>query len=77
VSIAIEAFPAVFAAWKTTPAWGIVSSADHTINPDVERFGYKRAGLRTIIEIDAPYLVMCSHPAEVAKAITDAVAELN
>jgi pimeloyl-ACP methyl ester carboxylesterase len=107
VSVAIDSFPAVFAAgidiadaevlaasqrplaalafseaapvaaWKTTPAWGIVSSADHTINPDVERFGYKRAGLRTIIEIDAPHLVMRSHPAEVVKVITDAVAELN
>lgn len=65
------------AAWKTKPAWGIVSSADHTINPDVERFGYKRAGLRSVIELDAPHLVMQSHPAEVAKVITDAIAELG
>lgn len=65
------------AAWKTRPAWGIVSSADRTINPDVERFGYTRAGLRSVVEIDAPHLVMRSHPAEVAKVITDAVAELG
>ncbi|MGC0369241.1 alpha/beta fold hydrolase [Microbacterium sp. SLBN-111] len=65
------------AAWKTKPAWGIVSSADHTINPDVERFGYQRAGLRSVIELDAPHLVMQSHPAEVAKVITDAIAELG
>ena len=64
------------AAWKTKPGWGIVSSADHTINPDVERFGYQRAGLRSVIEIDAPHLVMRSHPAEVAKVVTDAIAEL-
>jgi pimeloyl-ACP methyl ester carboxylesterase len=64
------------AAWKTKPGWGIVSSADHTINPDVERFGYKRAGLRSVIEIDAPHLVMRSHPAAVAKVIADAAAEL-
>jgi pimeloyl-ACP methyl ester carboxylesterase len=68
--------PASAAAWKTKPAWGIVSSADHTINPDVERFGYKRAGLRRIVEIDAPHLVMQTHPAEVAAVITDAIAEL-
>jgi pimeloyl-ACP methyl ester carboxylesterase len=68
--------PASAAAWKTTPGWGIVSSADHTINPDVERFGYTRAGLRSVIEIDAPHLVMQTHPAEVAKVITDAIAEL-
>lgn len=65
------------AAWKTKPAWGIVSGADHTINPDVERFGYTRAGLRSVVEIDAPHLVMQSHPAEVAKVITDAIAEIG
>lgn len=65
------------AAWKSKPAWGIVSKADHTINPDVERFGYQRAGLRSVIELDAPHLVMQTHPAEVAKVITDAIAELG
>lgn len=65
------------AAWKTKPGWGIVSRADHTINPDVERFGYKRAGLRSVVEIDAPHLVMQTHPADVAKVITDAIAELG
>jgi pimeloyl-ACP methyl ester carboxylesterase len=65
------------AAWKTTPSWGIVSSADHTINPDVERFGYKRAGARTVIELDAPHLVMQTHPAEVAAFITQAIDELS
>ena len=106
VSVAIEAFPAVFAggldretaevlavsqrplsavafgepaavaAWRSRPSWGIVSSADHTINPDVERFGYQRAGVRRVVEIDAPHLVIQTHPAEVAAVITDAVAEL-
>ncbi len=107
VSVAIDAFPAVFAggldlaqakvlavsqrplsavafgepasaaAWKTRPSWGIVSSADHTINPDVERFGYQRAGLRKVIELDAPHLVMRTHPAEVAAFIVDAIADLD
>lgn len=107
VSVAIDAFPAVFAggldlaqakvlavsqrplsavafgepasaaAWKTKPSWGIVSSADHTINPDVERFGYQRAGLRKVIELDAPHLVMRTHPAEVAAFIVDAIADLG
>ncbi|ALE04638.1 hypothetical protein AL755_03180 (plasmid) [Arthrobacter sp. ERGS1:01] len=106
VSVAVEAFPAVFAegvpaqdarvlavsqrplsavafgeaataaAWKTKPAWGIVSAADKTINPDVERFGYNRAGLRRVIELDAPHLVMQTHPDAVASFITDAMAEL-
>jgi len=70
-----EAAPA--AAWKTTPAWGIVSSADHTINPDVERFGYTRAGLKKVVEIDAPHLVMQTNPTEVADFIIAAIAELG
>lgn len=65
------------AAWKTKPGWGIVSANDHTINPDVERFGYQRAGLRSVVEIDAPHLVMRSHPEQVAKVIADAAAELS
>jgi pimeloyl-ACP methyl ester carboxylesterase len=65
------------AAWETTPAWGIVSSGDHTINPDVERFGYTRGKFRSILEIDAPHLVMRSHPAEVATFIADAAAEVS
>jgi pimeloyl-ACP methyl ester carboxylesterase len=66
--------PASAAAWKTKPAWGIVSGADHTINPDVERFGYKRAGFRAVVEIDGPHLVMQTHPDEVVAVITDAIA---
>jgi pimeloyl-ACP methyl ester carboxylesterase len=65
------------AAWKTKPSWGIVSSADHTINPDVERFGYTRAGARTVLEIDAPHLVMQTNPAEVAAFIVAAIKDLG
>ncbi|MGK8520182.1 alpha/beta fold hydrolase [Nocardia asteroides] len=69
--------PASAAAWKTKPAWGIVSSADRTINPDVERFGYQRAELRAVVEIDGPHLVMQTHPDEVVAVITDAIAHLS
>ncbi|GIF17973.1 pimeloyl-ACP methyl ester carboxylesterase [Actinoplanes tereljensis] len=65
--------PAPVAAWKTKPSWGIVSSADHTINPDVERFGYQRAGVREVVEIDGPHLVMQTHPKDVADVIEKAV----
>jgi pimeloyl-ACP methyl ester carboxylesterase len=64
--------PASAAAWKTKPAWGSVSVNDHTINPEVERFGYKRAGITTI-EIDSSHLVMLSHPKEVADLIRTAI----
>jgi len=65
------------AAWKTKPSWGIVSANDQTINPDVERFGYQRAGARKVIELDTPHLAMIAQPAAVAKVITDAIDELG
>jgi pimeloyl-ACP methyl ester carboxylesterase len=64
--------PASAAAWRTKPAWGAVSAADHTINPEVERFGYQRAGMTTV-EIDSSHLVMLSHPKEVADLIREAL----
>ncbi len=64
---------ATAAAWKTRPAWGSVAINDHTINPDVERFGYKRAGMTTI-EIESSHLVMLSHPKEVTDLIRTAIA---
>ena len=59
------------AAWRTTPSWGLVSSADRTINPEVERFGYRRAGMTTV-EVDSSHLVMLAHPEQVADLIREA-----
>ncbi|MEW2515253.1 alpha/beta hydrolase family protein [Streptomyces sp. NPDC046870] len=69
-----EAAPA--AAWKTKPSWGLVASADHTINPDVERFGYRRAGMTTV-EVDSSHLVMLAHPERVVRLIEDAVRAIS
>ncbi|MEV7075753.1 alpha/beta hydrolase [Streptomyces sp. NPDC093990] len=71
--LAAQAFadPAPAAAWKTKPSWGLVSSADHTINPDVERYGYERAGMTTI-EVDSSHLVMLAHPERVVELIEEA-----
>ncbi|WP_405752705.1 alpha/beta hydrolase [Streptomyces sp. NBC_00012] len=60
------------AAWKSKPAWGLIATSDRTINPDVERYGYERAGM-TIIEVDSSHLVMLAQPKRVAELIQDAV----
>lgn len=61
------------AAWKTKPSWALVAGADQAINPEVERFGAKRAGA-TIVEIEgASHAVAVSRPKEVAELIRDAV----
>ncbi|MEE1752012.1 alpha/beta fold hydrolase [Streptomyces sp. SP18CS02] len=65
-----EAAPA--AAWRTKPSWGVVATSDRTINPEVERYGYERAGM-TIVEVDSSHLVMLSQPQRVAELIQEAV----
>lgn len=60
------------AAWKTKPSWGLVASSDRTINPDVERYGYERAGMTTI-EVDSSHLVMLAQPKAVAELVQHAV----
>jgi pimeloyl-ACP methyl ester carboxylesterase len=74
--LAASAFeePAAVAAWKTTPAWGLVATADNAINPDVERFGYERAGM-TVVEVEgASHAVALSQPKTVADLVRTAVA---
>ncbi|MFQ6393981.1 alpha/beta fold hydrolase [Nocardia sp. KC 131] len=63
-------------AWAEKPAWGIVASADQAINPDVQRFGYERAGA-SVVELDASHLVMHARPAEVVAVIRDALAAVT
>lgn len=63
---------ATAAAWRTKPAWAVVSSSDTTIDPEVQRFGYRRAGI-DFVEIDSSHMVMLSHPDEVVDIILEAV----
>lgn len=67
----VEAAPV--AAWRTKPSWAVVAADDHAINPEVQRFGYQRAGATTT-EVDSSHLVMLSHPKEIAAFIGVALA---
>jgi pimeloyl-ACP methyl ester carboxylesterase len=70
----VEAAPV--AAWRTKPSWAVVAADDHAINPEVQRFGYQRAGATTT-EIDSSHLVMLSHPEEIAAFIGVALAAVT
>jgi len=64
---------ATAAAWQSKRSWALVATADRAINPEVERFGAKRAGA-TILELEgASHAVAVSRPKEVAELIRDAV----
>lgn len=59
------------AAFRNKPSWGIVSTEDKAINPDIERNMYKRAGMK-ITEIKASHVVFLSQPEKVAAVIVAA-----
>ncbi|MFB7894281.1 alpha/beta fold hydrolase [Microbacterium sp. NPDC056044] len=65
----VLAEPAPAAAWRGVPSWGIVAAQDRLINPDAVRYAYQRAGIRELVTVDGPHLLMHTHPAEVAAAI--------
>jgi len=68
---------AAAAAWKMKPSWALVAGADQAINPEVERFGAKRAGAR-IVELEgASHAVTVSQPKAVADLIRDAIGMTN
>lgn len=69
-----EQLPAV--AWKTIPSWYAVSSEDHAINPDSERFMAKRMGAKTT-EIAASHVSFISHPGKIAEIIKEAAGTLS
>ena len=56
-------FPTTAAAWKTIPSWGLVAGRDKAIPPACERFMYKRANARKIVEVPtSSHVAMLSHP---------------
>jgi pimeloyl-ACP methyl ester carboxylesterase len=60
-------------AWKSTPSWAVVATADKAAGTDVIRSMAKRAGATTT-EVDASHVVMVSQPDVVADAIRTAAA---
>ena len=59
------------AAWKTTPSWYIVATADQVIPPEGQQFMARRAGAHSI-EMDASHAIALTQPAAVAGHIAAA-----
>lgn len=60
--------PVTRAAWKTKPSWAVISTADRTVNPELQRYMAKRAGSK-VTEIKGSHAAFIAHPAEVANVI--------
>jgi pimeloyl-ACP methyl ester carboxylesterase len=58
-------------AWRTIPSWYLVTRADRSVKPELQRFMAQRMGARAS-EIDASHVAYVSHPTEVARLIEEA-----
>jgi pimeloyl-ACP methyl ester carboxylesterase len=66
-------YPTQDAAWRTIPSWGLVAGRDKAIPPACERFMYRRAEFRKVVEVPtSSHVAMISHPQIVADLIKDA-----
>lgn len=63
--------PITAPAWKTKPSYGIVSTQDRMINPDLERSMYKRANAK-VTELKGSHAIFLSQPKMVANVIEEA-----
>jgi pimeloyl-ACP methyl ester carboxylesterase len=64
---------ATAAAWKTKPSWYLLTTEDHMIAPELQRFMSKRAASK-VVEVKGSHAVYLSKPDAVASIIEQASA---
>ena len=57
--------------WKSKPSWYILTTQDHTVHPDLQRWVSKRMGA-TVVEVESSHVPMLSKPAVVIEVIRKA-----
>ncbi len=71
VSNVLMGTPSWFATWHQKPSFAVLATQDRLVNPELQRWMYKRAGAK-VTEIAASHAVQISQPEAVAKVIEDA-----
>ncbi|WP_030246637.1 alpha/beta fold hydrolase [Streptomyces sp. NRRL S-350] len=65
------------AAWRTKPAWALVTGSDRALTPEIQRFTAHRAGATVHEAATASHAVTLSQPGLVADLIIQAVQALS
>jgi pimeloyl-ACP methyl ester carboxylesterase len=63
-------------AWRTKPSWYVLTTEDHTVHPDLQRWVSKRMGA-TVMEVASSHVPMLSQPAIVTDVIRKAAASVQ
>jgi pimeloyl-ACP methyl ester carboxylesterase len=62
------AAPVPVAAWHTKPSYAVLTTKDHVVSPQLQRWMYQRSGAK-VTEVSAGHAVYISHPEAVAQVI--------
>jgi pimeloyl-ACP methyl ester carboxylesterase len=68
--------PVSVAAWRTKPSYAILTTQDHVVSPQLQRWMYQRSGAK-VTEVSASHAVFISQPATVARVIEAAAKSTN
>jgi pimeloyl-ACP methyl ester carboxylesterase len=63
--------PTSAAAWRTKPSYAILTTQDHAMNPELQRWMYQRSGAK-VTTVAASHAVYISQPKVVARVIEEA-----
>jgi pimeloyl-ACP methyl ester carboxylesterase len=63
-------------AWRTKPSWYVLTTEDHTVHPDLQRWVSKRMGA-TVTEVASSHVPMLSQPEIVIDVIRKAAAAVQ
>lgn len=59
------------AAWKSKPSWAVITTADRTVNPELQRYMAARAGSK-VVDLNGSHAAFIAYPEQVAKVIEQA-----
>jgi pimeloyl-ACP methyl ester carboxylesterase len=68
--------PLSVAAWHSKPSYAILTTQDHVISPELQRWMYQRSGAK-VTEVPASHAVFVSQPEAVARVIEAAAKQGN
>src|SRR5712672_1367160 len=68
--------PVSVAAWRYKPSYAILTTQDHVVSPELQRWMYQRSGAK-VTEVSASHAVFISQPAIVARVIEAAANQSN
>ena len=63
--------PVSVAAWKTKPSFAVLTTQDHVISPELQRWMYQRSGAK-VTEVNASHASFLSKPETIAHVIESA-----